>query len=93
MTRADDIPPDYESHRIEAVRRADDHIVITYNGRTFGGILADILPEGVEPAIQPGAEIIVRYHTPDSGRTGQLVHMLIRHPTDPGWAELYADWE
>ena len=78
---------------IESVRRADDHLLIEYGGRVFGGILPELLADGVEALIVPGSQVIVRRHTPDSGRPGQLVHMLIWHPAAEGWVDLYADWE
>ena len=92
--RAEQPPPDYQSRTVEAVRRDGGHIVITYAGKTFGGIVADLLAsDDIRAALRPGAEIFVRTHTPDSGYAGQVAHMIMRHPTEAGWAELYADWE
>lgn len=75
------------------MRAAGDHLIIEYGGRLFGGILPELLAAGVEGLIVPGAQVIVRHHTPDSGRPNQIVHMLIWHPVEDGWADLYADWE
>ena len=104
MMRADGIRPDrktithqipegYQVVTIESVRRDGDHLLIQYNGRLFGGILPELLADGVESMIVPGARIIIRYHTPDSGRLNQVAHMLMWHPTEEGWIDLYADWE
>lgn len=84
------IPPEYQSHRIESVRREPDAIVIRYSGRIFGGIVPELLAPGVAELIVPGAEIIVRLHTPETGDPRQVAHMLVRHPTEE-WAELYDD--
>jgi hypothetical protein len=78
---------------IEAVRRADDHLIIEYGGRLFAGILPELLAEGVDAMIVPGVQVIVRYHTPDSGRPNQVAHMLMWHQSENGWVDLYADWE
>lgn len=93
MTTPRPIPEGYQIVTIEAVRRADDHLIIEYGGRLFGGILPELLAEGVEALVAPGAQVIVRQHTESSGRPGQVVHMLIWHAAEDGWSELYADWE
>lgn len=90
----DQPPPDYLPHSIDAVRLDGEHLIITYGGKIFGGIVVDLLAsDDVRGAVRPGAEVFVRYHTPGSGYDGQIAHMIMRHPSEPGWAELYADWE
>lgn len=84
------IPPEYRLYRIESIRREPDAIVITYSGRIFGGIVPELLAPGVAELIVPGAEIIVRLHTEETGGPNQVAHMLLRHPTEE-WAELYED--
>lgn len=93
MSSNEQVPDGYRAVTIQEVRRASDHLIVQYEGRLFGGILPELLDEGVEALIVPGAKIIIRYHTPDSGRPNQLVHMLIWHPTEQAWADLYADWD
>lgn len=87
------IPEGYRAATIDGVHRTGDHLIIEYGGRLFGGILPELLAEGVETLIVPSAQIIVRHHTADSGRPNQVVHMLIWHPAGDGWVDLYADWE
>lgn len=84
------IPPDFTLHRIETVHHEPDAIIITYARRIFGGIVPDLLAPGVAERIVPGAEIIVRLHTPETGGPNQVAQMLLRHPTEE-WAELYED--
>lgn len=84
------IPPEYQCHRIDTVRREADAIVIRYSGRVFGGIVPELLAPGVAELLVPGAEIIVRLHTAETGEPNQVAHMLVRHPTEE-WAELYED--
>lgn len=84
------IPPEFTPHRIDSVRREPDAIVITYAGRIFGGIVPGLLAPGVAEQIVPGAEIVVRLHTPETGGPNQVAQMLLRHPTEE-WAELYED--
>jgi hypothetical protein len=96
MTTAGPDSPDpaYHPFLIESVRQDGDHFVITYAGKTFGGIVASLLPSDVvRGGLRPGARIFVRYHTPETGQPGQVAHIIMRHPCEPGWAELYADWE
>ena len=91
---AQPIPADYHAHVLDGVELNGDHVVLRYGGKIFGGIVAGLLPDpAVLAAIKPGARVVVRYHTAETGEAGQIAHMLIDHPTEPGWAELYADWE
>jgi len=50
-------------------------------------------PNGVEDALQPGTAIFVRYHNEDTGAPGQVAHIIVRHPSAEGWAEVYSDAE
>ena len=93
MNPSNSTPDGYTSAVIDDVERSGDHIVLRYAGRVFGGILPELLTPEIDAAIVPGAVIIIRLHTPETGGAGQVAHLLIRHPTDDGWAELYADWE
>lgn len=87
----EEIPKDYERFLIEEVRVSDDRLTLRYGGRTFGGVLREWLrAPGVEAAVVPGAEILVRNYRSPSGQRGQVEHMLVRTPAD-GWAEIYAD--
>jgi hypothetical protein len=88
------IPDGYDAHTIESAQRDGDHLIVTYGGKIFGGIVSDLLAsDRVREAVRPGSQIIVRHHTEETGQLGQIAHMLIKHPDEPGWAELYADWE
>ena len=93
MSDPENIPEDFTRFLIEGVERVEDGLILRYGGRIFGGVMIDLMEEDVMAAIRPGAEIIVRYHTAETGQPGQVAHMLIRHPSDGCWAELYADWE
>ena len=85
-------PPEYQSFVIEGVRRIGETLTLSYGGRLFGGIVPCLLdPNGVEDALRPGTEIFVRYHTEETGAPGQIAHIIIRHPSAEGWAEVYAD--
>ncbi len=88
-----DQPPD-EYHRfvIEDVRRMGETLTLFYGGHVFGGIVRCLLdPSGVDDALRPGTEIFVRYHSEETGAPGQIAHIIIRHPTAEGWAEIYSD--
>ena len=93
MSDPDRVPEDFTRFLIEGVERLEDRLIIRYGGRIFGGVMLDVLEEEISSAIRPGAELIARYHTSETGQPGQVAHMLIRHPGDGGWAEIYADWE
>lgn len=88
-----DQPPEgYRRFIIEKVRAAGETLTVVYDGHVFGGIVRCLLdPNGVEDVLRPGAEIFVRYHTAETGAPGQIAHMIIRHPSAEGWAEVYAD--
>ena len=93
MSTTEDVPEDFTKFTIEHVERLEDRLIISYDGRIFGGVMLDVLEEEISSAIRPGAELIARYHTAETGQPGQVAHMLIRHPDGGGWAEIYADWE
>jgi len=94
MPETDEIPEGFEPIIVESVRHEPTgEIIITYAGRIFGGIMKEPLPEGVVDEIRQGAELFVRYAEPAGDARRQVVHVIMRHPTQPGWAELYADWE
>ncbi|MCZ6652856.1 MAG: hypothetical protein O7D91_07500 [Planctomycetota bacterium] len=93
MSATEDVPEDFTKFTIERVERLEDRLILRYGGRVFGGVMLDVLEEEISSAIRPGAELIARYHTAETGQPGQVAHMLIRHPGDGGWAEIYADWE
>ena len=93
MTDTEDIPEGFARFLIEDVKRLEDRLIIRYGRRIFGGVMISVLGHEVASAIRPGAEVIVRYHTVETGQPGQVAHMLIRHPSAGGWAEIYADWE
>jgi hypothetical protein len=85
-------PGEYKRFVIEATRAAGEMLTIQYGGHVFGGIVrCQLDPQGVEAALRPGAEIFVRYHDAETGQPGQVAHMIIRHPSGDGWAEVYAD--
>lgn len=92
---SDHLPPDeYRRFVIDEVRHMDDTLTIVYDGRTFGGIVRCLLdPDGVEEALKPGAEVFIRYHQEETGQPGQIAQIIIRHPRDEGWAEVYSDSE
>ena len=93
MTRRtrDPTPEGYQRHVITAVVDHRDSLTIEYGGRIFSGIMLDQLPAGVAQSIRPGTEVIVRLHTAETGGAGQVAHMLVPHPGEDGWAEIYAD--
>ncbi len=93
MSATEDVPEDFTKFTIERVERLEDRLIIRYGGRVFGGVMLDVLEDEISWAIRPGAELIARYHTSETGQPGQVAHMLIRHPGNGGWAEIYADWE
>lgn len=85
-------PAEYQRFVIEGVCRMGETLTITYGGHIFGGIVPCLLdPNGIEDALQEGTEIFVRYHSEETGAPGQVAHMIIRHPTEAGWAEVYSD--
>ena len=94
MTRRkrDPTPEAYQRHVITVVVAQGDSLTIKYGGRAFSGIMLDRLPAGVAESIRPGSELVVRLHTPETGSAGQVAHMLIPHPRDDGWAEIYAQY-
>ena len=94
MTRkkSEPTPEDYQRHVITDVVDHGDSLTIKYGGRVFGGITLDELPAGVAESIRPGTDVIVRLHTAETGRVGHVAHMLVPHPRDEGWAEIYADY-
>ncbi len=92
MTRkkSEPTPEDYQRHVITDVVDHGDSLTIKYGGRVFGGITLDELPAGVAESIRPGTEVIVRLHTAETGYVGEVAHMLVPHPREAGWAEVYA---
>lgn len=92
-TRPDEPTPDgYRRYTITAVIHQGDSLRIEYAGRVFGGVMLAELPPGILEAIRPGTDLIVRSHTAETGEPGQVAHVLIPHPTDEGWAEIYEDY-
>ncbi len=85
-------PEGYRREVITEVIREGDHLMIRYAGKLFGGIIIEELPPGVLETIRPGTELIVRTHDGETGGLRQVAHMLVPHPTDEGWAEVYADF-
>ena len=85
-------PEGYIRHVITEVIKDGDNLTIKYGGRVFGGIMCSELPPGVESSIRPGTEVIVRTHTAETGDVGQVAHILVPHPSEEGWAEIYADY-
>ncbi|HKQ47302.1 MAG TPA: hypothetical protein VJZ71_04430 [Phycisphaerae bacterium] len=86
------VPEGYRRHIITSVRRDETNLTIEYGGRVFAGITLAELPEGIADAIQPGTEVYFRTHDGETGDLGQVAHILIRHPREDGWAEIYADY-
>ena len=85
-------PSEYERFVIQEVRRMGETLTLVYDGHVFGGVVRCLLDSDVvEDALRPGAEIFVRYHTEETGAPGQVAHIIIRHPSEEGWAEVYAD--
>ncbi len=93
MSDPEIVPEDFTRFLIEGVERLEDRLIIRYSGRIFGGVMLDVLEDEISAAIRRGAEVFVRYHTAETGHPNQVAHMLIRHPGEGGWAEIYADWE
>ncbi len=93
MSDPERVPEDFTRFLIEGVERLEDRLIIRYSGRIFGGVMLDVLEDEISSAIRRGAEVFVRYHTAETGQPDQVAHMLIRHPGESGWAEIYADWE
>ena len=89
----DEPPPnEYQRFVIEHATVMGETLTLVYGGHIFGGIVRCLLdPDGVEDALQPGAEIFVRYHNDETGAPGQIAHIIIRHPSAEGWAEVYSD--
>lgn len=85
-------PEGYRRHIITAVSRQGDNLTIEYEGRVFAGITIAELPPGIAECIRPGTDVIVRTHTAETGDPGQVADILIPHPTENGWAEIYADY-
>lgn len=85
-------PEGYRRHVITEVRRDGVNLTIEYAGRVFAGITLAELPEGIADAIAPGTEVFVRTHDGETGDAGQVAHILIPHPREEGWAEIYADY-
>ncbi len=92
MSEQEDIPEDFSRCVIQAVEIDGEHLILTYSGRKFGGILRDLIPPEIAVGIKPGVELLVRYHTPETGERNQVAQMLIPHPADEGWAEIFAEW-
>ena len=94
MTRKkrDPTPEGYQRHVITAVVDHGDSLTIKYGGRVFCGIMLDQLLAGVAESIRPGTEVILRLHTAETGDVGQVAHMLVPHPGEDGWAEIYAGY-
>jgi hypothetical protein len=92
VARHEPTPESYQRHVITAVENHGDSLTITYSGRDFGGIMLDQLSEGVAESIRPGTDLILRLHTAETGYAGQVAHMLVPHPSDDGWAEIYAHY-
>ena len=91
-TVGDQPPDEYQRFVIEDVRRMGETLTLVYGGHVFGGIVPCLLdPNGVADALQPGTEIFVRYHNEETGAPGQVAHIIIRHPSAEGWAEIYSD--
>lgn len=85
-------PAEYKRFVIEAAVPAGEMLSLHYGGHVFGGIVrCQLDPNGVEAALRPGTEVFVWYHDTDTGQPGQVAHIIIRHPSEDGWAEIYAD--
>ena len=90
----DQPPGEYERFVLEDVRRTGEMLTLVYDGHIFGGVVRCLLdPNGIENALRPGSEIFVRYHTEETGAPGQIAHIIIRHPSTKGWAEIFSDGE
>lgn len=88
----DSTPEGYHRHTITEVIRDGDNLMIKYSGKLFGGIIIAELPAGVLETIRPGTTVIVRTHDGETGGLNQVAHMLVPHPTEEGWAEVYEDY-
>lgn len=89
---SDEMLNEYRRFVLQAVRVTGEMLTITYDGHIFGGIVRCLLdPNGVEAALLPGAEIYIRYHDHETGNPGQVAHIIMRHPREEGWAEIFAD--
>jgi len=85
-------PREYQRFVLDDVRVSGENLTLAYDGHVFGGVVRCLLdPHGIESALQPGTEIFVRYHNEETGQPGQIAHIIIRHPSEEGWAEIYAD--
>lgn len=85
-------PAGYDRFLIDGIDRDEGALMIRYGGRAFAGAMVERFGvPGLADAIAPGAEIIVRYHTAETGAVGQVAHMLVRHPFEDAWAEIYID--
>lgn len=89
---AEQPPDEYRRFVLDDVVATDEYLALVYGGHIFGGVVRCLLdPDGVEAALRPGTEIFVRYHTEETGNPGQIAHIIIRHPSGDGWAEVYED--
>ena len=89
---SDDELKDYHRFVLDAVRTTGEMLALSYDGHVFGGIVrCQLDPNGVESALKPGAEIFVRYHEEKLGVRGQVAHIIMPHPHQDGWAELFSD--
>ncbi len=88
----DDQPPEeYQRFVLDEVRSTGEMLTLVYGGHVFGGVVRCLLdPKGVESALRPGTRIFVRYHNEETGAPGQVAHIIIRHPSAEGWAEVYS---
>jgi hypothetical protein len=88
----DQPPEEYQRFVLDEVRSTDEMLTLVYGGRVFGGVVRCLLdPNGVEDVLRPGTAIFVRYHNQDTGAPGQVAHIIVRHPSAEGWAEVYSD--
>jgi hypothetical protein len=85
-------PEGYTRHVITAVTNHGDSLTIKYGTRAFGGINPAELTKEIAASIKPGTEVIVRMHTSETGDLGTVAHMLVPHPSEDGWAEVYEDY-
>ena len=94
MTRVErePTPEGYQRYLVSSVVNHGDSLTIKYGDRAFGGIMLDQIPASLAESIRPGIELIVRLHTAETGYEGQVAHMLILHPHDSGWAEIYTQY-
>ena len=85
-------PEGYKRHVITAVTNHGDSLTIKYGTHAFGGIMLAEISAEVAASIKPGTEVIVRLHTPETGDIGTVAHVLVPHPSEDGWAEVYEDY-